>query len=100
VSRVRWTNELVTGELKWMLSDTNPHPAREQFDAAYFHGGGFTPMKGWTYDPLDYGITYPGDEKLLPVAWTELRSERIYLYRHAWVAIVQPDDSFVVARMD
>jgi hypothetical protein len=42
----------------------------------------------------------PGDPPLLPIAVTMLRDEEIRFYDHSWLAIVQPDGSLEVARVD
>ena len=88
------------GYLPGFLSNDDPRPAREQFDANYQHGGGWRPYPDgeWTFD--DPTITYPGDPPLSPIAMTTLRDEAIFFYPHALVMIIQPDDSFEIARMD
>lgn len=88
------------GYIPQMLDLADPRPAREQFDSNYAHGGGWVPMPGWTYDPANQTIKYPGDPALRPIARTALRDEQILLYPSAWVAIVQPDGRAEIARMD
>jgi hypothetical protein len=82
-----------------MLSEVDPRPAKEQFDSNYQHGGGWHPFPGFK---LGTGISlhYPGDEPLEPLAMCEFRDELIVVYRFAWVAIIQRDQSFEVCRMD
>jgi hypothetical protein len=87
------------GLLVYMLDDRNPKPAAEQLDAGYRHGGGWRPFKGHKLTDND-GLSYPGDPVEYPVAETWLRDEHILLYPHDWVAIIQPDRSFEVCRMD
>jgi hypothetical protein len=82
-----------------MLNDDNPAPAWEQFDRCYQHGGGWDPFVGHTLH-ANNSLSYPGDPALYPVARAQLRDELILLYPYAWVAIVQPDRSFEVCRMD
>jgi hypothetical protein len=49
----------------------------------------------------NHELRYSGGKKLLkPVAAAQLRDEKVSLYPHAWVAIVQPDGSFEVSRLD
>lgn len=92
--------EIFLGIIPSFLSD-NGRPAKEQLHDNYAHGGGWDPMKGWTRDTADNGLSYPGDdEKLLPVAEITLGEEKIYVYRHAWVMILQPTGEFEVSRMD
>jgi len=87
------------GLLPMMLSEYDPRPAREQFDANYQHGGGWDPMKGFTLHDGN-SLSYPGDPPLIPLAITKLRDELIVFYQYSWVAIIQPDRSFEVCRMD
>jgi hypothetical protein len=85
------------GLLPSMLSEVDPRPAREQFDERYICG--WDPFPGFTLEK-DNSLTYPGDPRLKPLASAMLRDELIVFYQHAWVAIVQPDRSFEVCRMD
>jgi hypothetical protein len=48
------------GYLPDMISDEDPRPAREQFDANYRQGGGWSPFPGFTLMPDDT-LEYPGD---------------------------------------
>lgn len=88
------------GLLRYMLSNFNEKPAREQFNYHYKHGGGWRPIDGFEFDKSTYALTYPGDEPMHPWASTRLRYELILIYPYSFVAIVQPDGSFEVARMD
>lgn len=91
----------MVGIIPEMLDENDPRPAREQFDTNYQHGGGWMPFHGHTLVPEDkFKLCYPGDPPLLPVALIRLRHERIVIYPHAWVVILQPDNTFEVARMD
>ena len=87
------------GLIPYMLDEDDPASAREQFDAKYQHGGGWRPFKGFTMLP-DRTLTYPEDPPNKPRAITMLREEMIIFYDFAWVAIVQPDGTWEVARMD
>lgn len=87
------------GLIPLWLNEDDSRPAKEQLDSAYGHGGGWWPFNGFTLTS-DNSLTYPGDPPLRPIAWTKLRDETIVMYRHAWVAIIQPDRSFEVCRMD
>jgi hypothetical protein len=86
------------GLIPSFLDENDPRPAREQLDEGYAHGGGWRPFKG--HELTDDGLVYPGDPPSPLLASTKLRDERILVFLHAWVAIVQPDGSFEVARMD
>jgi hypothetical protein len=87
------------GFLPEFLSLDNPQSAREQLDANYRHGGGWQPFTGFTMLP-NGNLTYPGDPETLLLAETRLRNEVIRYYQYSWVAIVQPDGSYEIARMD
>jgi hypothetical protein len=86
------------GFLPAMLSEANPASAREQLDSGYRQHGGWTPFKGF-HLAADNSLLYPGDPPQKPIAATTLRDELILLYESDWVAIIQPDRSFEVARM-
>lgn len=89
----------VLGMLDIMLWTSDPRPAKEQLNERYAHGGGWRPLSGWKLGKNDK-IKYPGDPALTPVAHARLRDELVVLYPHGWVAIIQPDRSFEVSRMD
>lgn len=74
--------------------------AQEQFAENYAHGGGWSPLAGWVYDPETEKIKYPGDPALKPLAEAMLRDQRILVYPHAWVAVINADGSCEVSRMD
>ena len=86
------------GYLPQFLSERDPRPAREQFDDNYRNGGGWRPFKGFVMH--DNGLKYPGDPLMPLLAETKLRDETIRFYLSSWVAIVQPDGSYEIARMD
>lgn len=90
---------LMLGYIPQFLSECDPRPAREQFDSAYQHGGGWTPFQGFTM--LHNGdLGYPGDPPVELLAETQLRNETIRFYNHSWVCIIQPDGSYEICRMD
>ena len=88
------------GFLPEFLSLSDPRPAREQINSNYAHGGGWFPMTGFKYSPTDHSLQYPGDPKMKPLAQAQLRDELILFYQSAWVAIVQPNGDYSVARID
>jgi hypothetical protein len=87
------------GFIPSFLDADDPRPAREQLDSNYQHGGGWQPFEGFTMTKGG-SIKYPGDPAHRPVAVIHLRDEKILIYRYAWVAIVQKDGTFEIARMD
>lgn len=92
------------GLIPAFLSESDPAPACEQFRRNYAHGGGWGPMREWQLTDNDdwrkVTIRYPGDPPLRALGMIVLRTERIFIFPHAWVAIVQPDGRFEVSRMD
>lgn len=91
------------GYIPEFLDETDSRPARDQFNTAYGHGGGWRPFKGHTMVEDTNGtgtLQYPGDPPMLLLFETQLREETIRVYQHAWVAIIQLDGSFEVARLD
>jgi hypothetical protein len=88
------------GLIPSMLNGEDSRPAREQLDKAYAFGG-WQPLKGFKLKPDD-SLSYPGDPDQHPIAEFQLpgHDERVLMYNHAWVAIIQPDRSFEVCRMD
>lgn len=87
------------GLLPIMISEHDPDNAASQFDKNYQHGGGWRPQPGFQMSP-DGELIYPGDSPLRPRAEAELRNEIIRLYQWSYVAIIQPDGTFEVCRMD
>jgi hypothetical protein len=85
------------GRIYGMLDLTNPAPARDQFN--YQHGGGWRPRDKFTLGDDD-SLGCPGDEPLHPLAEITFRDERVLIYESDFVAIIQPDRSFEVCRMD
>jgi hypothetical protein len=85
------------------LHDANPAPAKEQLHACYGHGGGWSPFNGFKLG-ADDSLNYPGDPPQKPFAEISFddpeRTERVLMYEHSWVAIIQADRSFEVCRMD
>jgi len=86
------------GYLPEMLDATDPRSAKEQFNANYL--GGWNSFVGFELD-MDKGtINYPGDPPTKLLYWTILRREWIGVFEHAWVVIVQEDNTWDAARLD
>jgi hypothetical protein len=88
------------GLLPGFFSELDPRPAREQIDSGYQHGGGWRPQKGFTFNPATFTMQYPGDPLFKPLAWAFLREELLVIYEHEYLAIIQPDESFEIARVN
>jgi len=87
------------GFIPQFLNEGDTRPAKEQLDSNYGHGGGWSTFTGMTMLP-NGNLSYPGDPPYELLAETRLRDEVIRFYNYAWVAIIQPDGSFEVSRMD
>lgn len=91
----------LTGYIPQMLSLLDPRPAVEQLNENYAHGGGWHDFQGFTLVPGDEPkLTYPGDPPTHAIAYWELRDELIILFENSWVAVVQPNGSYRISRMD
>ena len=86
----------LAGYIPSFLSEDDPRSAAEQIAAEYV--GGWSKFDG--FKMIDESLKYPGDPALQPLAEGWLRDEHILVYESAWVAIVQKDGSFEVARLD
>ena len=77
----------------------DPRPAREQINEHYRHGGGWQPFVGIKMEANC--LRYPGDPPFPLLAETHLRKEIVRLYGPgSWLAIIQPDGSYEVAKID
>lgn len=86
------------GYIPSFLVESDERPVREQFAERYI--GGWQPFKGFKLLRSTMTLAYPGDPPMRPLASRRWRNERIYLYPHAWVLILQQDGSWEVSRMD
>ncbi len=86
------------GIIPSFLDEDDPRPAREQIASSYC--GGWSPFDGPVKMLPNGDFSYPGDPPTKLLAETRLRDEVIRFYDHAWVAIVQPDGSFEIDRLD
>jgi hypothetical protein len=88
------------GFLPELIDDADPRPVAEQLQTNYAHGGGWNPQKGFTMDFTTMTLSYPGDPPMKPLAVSKCRGEDLYFYPYSYLAIVQHDGSFEVARVD
>lgn len=86
------------GLLPSFFDEDDPRSAREQIDDRYSFGGGWIPQSEFRLE--DGRLLYPGDPPYMPLAMTQMRDEILIFYTHAFLAIIQPDGSFEVARVD
>lgn len=99
---IKFSNQHMAGYLPQMLSAHDPRPAVEQLDSGYAHGGGWQPFYGFTLVTSGQlcALRYPGDPDTQEIARGKLRDELIVLFQFSWVAVIQPDGSYEIARMD
>ena len=104
---LKWTNPNpdILGFVSMMLDDEDKRSAEKQLNDGYQHGGGFSHFNGFTLsdDWQEVGkakLLYSGDPPTRELSRGKLRDETVIAFEHAWFAVVQPDGSFVVSRMD
>ena len=73
-------------------------PLKEQINDNYI--GGWKPFEGFKLKQKSWTIGYPGDPDMQPLAGVALHGEVLAVYPHAWVMIVQEDNSYEIARLD
>lgn len=100
---ITFTNMEVVGFIPQFLSEDDPRPAKEQIDSAYQHGGGWRSFEGFELkggNGIPYTLIYPGDPITESLSQATLRDETIVYFEHSWVAIIQKDGSYDIARID
>ena len=97
---VKGFNENMAGDLRFFANENSDTPLNKQINKAYSFGGGWNPLNGFEFNQETKGIKYPGDPELLPLAVATFKEQQVYLYHYSWVAIVNPDKSFEVSRVD
>lgn len=107
-------NEAIAGFIPHWLNEADEDDAVEQLHKNYGHGGGWHDTEGWTLligikqsEAKDhvkmncmYWLDYPEDPLLPMRALGIMRKEMVIVFDHGYVAVVQPDMTFRVARMD
>ena len=88
----------MAGFLPTFFKADDDRPAKEQADARYISG--WNNFTRFHFDAATLSLYYPGDPPMHPLAVATLRDEKIYLYPHAWVLILQPNGNYEVSRMD
>jgi hypothetical protein len=95
------------GFLPAILWDSDPRPAKEQIQERYQHGGGWSPLQGFVILPdgrLQYHAAGLAEDDQDPplelLAEGQLGQETLRFYEGSWMAVVQPDGSLEVTRMD
>jgi len=94
-----FNSEYHLGWIPTFLNENDPDPAWRQIDKNYGHGGGWNPQNGFRMT-ASRSLLYPGDPPMVALAVAQLREEKIYVYDYGYVAILQPDGLYEVARVD
>ena len=85
---------------------SDPRPVKDQLEDRYAHGGGWRPNKGFR---LQKGkdilaaptLRYPGDAPFKAFAKAKFGDEWVIFYPYcSLLAVVQPDGSWEVVRVD
>ncbi len=95
--------EDIVGALVLCWDKNDPRPAIEQHDERQMGNGPWSDSKGkFKLDPETYFLKYPGDPAYKPMAIAELplTKQKIIVYNHAWVVILDEDGSWTVDRRD
>jgi hypothetical protein len=88
------------GFLPDILLNDDKRSVKDQLEDRYRHGGGWRPIPGLTMTP-SRTLRFPGDPPYRPSAITKINHELVIFYRQAsLLAVVQPDKSFTVVRVD
>jgi hypothetical protein len=88
------------GLIPTFLDGNDARPAVEQFNARYQFGG-WDPFGQGQFKLVEgLGLSYPDDPVLAPLYGTKLHGDIVVLYSAGIVAIIKPDLSFEVARLD
>lgn len=88
------------GFLPDILREDDPRPVKDQLEDRYAHGGGWRPIKGFKMR-AGHVLRYPGDRPFRPSAIAQFGDEKVIFYRAgSLLAVIQPDKSFEVTRVD
>jgi|GEM_PF-2332662 len=91
------------GAIPSFLNAHDSRPMAEQIHENYAHGGGWRPQGGFTLDVNEEGRVVLSGSDPRPyraICFTQLRNETLVLFESAWTAIIQPDGSMEVSRLD
>lgn len=91
-----------TDELGWvpmLVSADDPRPAKEQIHESNADAGGWVPFHGFRMF-ANGNLQYPADPEIQLIAQAKLRDETLRFYQYDWIAILQSDGSFEIARVE
>jgi hypothetical protein len=92
------------GYIPIIIIEDDPRSAKEQIAERYTHGGGYSPFRGHTMLP-NGNLKYPGDPETQLLFETILHKDKpnqetLRFYEHAWLGIIQLDETFEIVHMD
>jgi hypothetical protein len=95
-----WSNPHVIGYLVNFLNPSDPRGAVAQIGTSYISG--WNDFNGFQLNKSGdrYSLAYPNDRPMRELSRTTMRGETIVLFEYDWVAVIQPNGSFKVARLD
>src|SRR5262245_39053538 len=88
----------IWGFIPSFLHADDQRSAREQINARYI--GGWNHFEGFRLYKRRMALIYSGDPTMYPISMLRFRKERLFIYPHAWVVIMQEDGTWEVARLD
>ncbi len=83
----------------WLKTCPEETDLAEHLNTCYAHGGGWRAFKGFELQE-DNSLQYPDDPAYPPQATFTVGADTVCMYQHSWVAIIKPDRSYEVCRMD
>lgn len=89
----------VWGIIPSFLDVNDPRPAQEQINERYISGWNPAP-EGMKLEFLQMVLTYPGDPPFKCLGMMMFRDELLMMFQSEFVAIVQKDRSYKIARLD
>lgn len=88
----------VWGIIPTFIDPADRRTAKAQIAENYV--GGWSPFKGFRFDPNENSLTYPEDEPMFPIDARMFRDELLMIYDSAWVVILEKDGKWEVSRLD
>lgn len=96
----------VLGLLPALISNEYFGNVAEQLERNYAHGGGYRDLTKlepdkWVFNKRKKTLRHRAERSTFkPIASTQIKDEQVYFYQYALLAIVKPDGSFAVTRVD
>lgn len=92
------------GYLPDIIIEDDPRGAKEQIADRYRYGGGWSDFKGHTMLP-NGNLQYPEDPPTLLLFEAVLHQgkdneETLRFYQHSWIAVMRPDGTYAISRID